>query len=85
MTTPSTSREPPTPEEAKAEIIKRVGRYRRAPSMSALINRLGWFCCGDWAVETYCLELVRSGQLRVTDGLFYLPQKWDFMSDLGHR
>jgi hypothetical protein len=76
-------REPPPADECKAEILRRVGMYKRAPTMAALCHRLGWFCCGEWPVEVYTLELVREGALRVTDGMFYLPRKWDIFSELG--
>lgn len=79
------AREAHAADECKAEILRRVTRYKRAPSMAALIHRLDRFCGGPWAVEVYTLQLIKSGQLRVTDGTFYVPQKWDALSDLGHR
>lgn len=79
------AREAHAAEECMAEILRRVTRYKKAPSAAALINRLAHYCGGEWAVEVYTLQLVKAGKLRVTDGMFYAPQKWDMLSDLGHR
>lgn len=72
-------------EECRAEITKRIARYKKAPTTKAMVTRLSKFCGGDWAVELHLMQMVRSGLLRVTDGVYYLPQKWDALSDLGHR
>ncbi len=80
---PEEAREAHAADECKAEILRRVERYKRAPSMAALIHRLEHYCGGAWPVEAYTLQLVKEGLLRVTDGTFYLPRKWDMLADLG--
>ena len=77
------AREEHAADECKAEILRRVERYKRSPSMAALIHRLEKYCGGAWPVEVYAGQLVKEGKLRVTDGVFYLPQKWDDLADLG--
>lgn len=77
------AREEHAADECKAEILRRVERYKKAPSMGALGHRLERYCGGIWAVEVYTFLLVKEGKLRVTDGVFYLPKKWDPLSDLG--
>lgn len=60
-------------ESAKAEILARVGRYKKAPSISALRARLVRAVGDSAAVEECVAELIAEGRLRTTDGLFYLP------------
>lgn len=60
-------------ESAKAEILKRIGRYKKAPSLTALRRRLERAVGGGDAVEECVSELLHEGRLRVTSRLFYLP------------
>lgn len=64
-------------ESAKAEILKRVGRYKKAPRLAALRNRLARVCGDAWGVECCVTELVKEGRLRVTGGVFFLPQRFE--------
>lgn len=77
------AREQHAAEECKAEILRRIERYKKPPSMAALSSRLEKYCDGAHSVEWYTLTLVKEGKLRVTDGVFCLPKKWDAFSDLG--
>lgn len=70
--------------DAQREVLKRVGRYKRAPGLPALRHRLGRYCGGEAAVEHVVMSLMKSGRLRCTNKLFHLPITWDdFFSDLG--
>lgn len=70
--------------DAQREILKRVRRYKNAPSIAALEQRLGRYCGGADAVDAVVISLVKSGQLRVTNKIFYIPSVWDnFFADLG--
>ena len=62
-------------DDAKAQILKRIGKYKNPPSLAALRHRLGRYCGGDRAVEELVSELMTGGQLRCTNKLFHLPQR----------
>lgn len=62
-------------ESAKLEVLKRIARYKKAPRLAALRSRLRKKLGGDWEVECCVGELVKDGRLRVTGGVFYLPQR----------
>lgn len=67
----------------KAEITRRLKRYKRAPSLSALRRRLCHFCGGDDAVEANLTDMIRNdGTLRVASGLFYLRLEPDSLAAL---
>ena len=71
-------------EDAQRELLKRIGRYRHAPSLGALNHRMRRYCGGDNEVDAVVLSLVKSGRLRVTNKLFHLPTVWDdFFASLG--
>jgi hypothetical protein len=71
------------PLTSEQELVKRLGRYKKPPTLKALRDRLHKVCGGEWGVECLVSELVKSGKLRVTDGVFYLPAKWEAFSELG--
>lgn len=54
-----------------AEIVKRMGRYKRAPSKAQLIARIGPKF-GDENVEASLLRLLNAGAIAVTGGTFWL-------------
>lgn len=70
--------------DAQKELLKRVGRYKKAPTLPALVHRVQRYCGGENEVDAVVLSLVKGGRLRVTNKVFYLPSVWDdFFSDLG--
>lgn len=74
-------------EDAKSEVLRRVAKYKKPPTMAALRNRLmRYFGAAKsapydekskalWAVECAVGELVKEGRLRCTAKLFHLPVK----------
>lgn len=71
-------------DDAKRELLKRVGRYRHAPTLPALRHRLKRYCGSGEAVEWVVRELMRESRLRCTNKIFHLPTFWDeFFRDLG--
>lgn len=55
------------------ELIARMRRYVRRPTMRELRRRLAKRFGADHEVERVTLELVRKGALRCTSGVFWLP------------
>ncbi len=71
-------------EDAQKELLKRVGRYKKAPGLPELRNRMRRYCGGEAEVEHVVMSLMKTGRLRCTNKLFHLPLTWDdFFSDLG--
>lgn len=70
--------------DAQRELLKRVRRYKRAPTLPALCTRLKHYCGDEEAVEHVVRTLMRDGRLRCTNKIFHLPLTWDdFFGDLG--
>ncbi len=70
--------------DAQKELLKRLSRYKHAPTLAAIVHRMKRYCGGENEVDAVVLSLVKSGKLRVTNKLFHLPTVWDeFFSSLG--
>ncbi len=60
-------------EHCKREMERRLRRYKRAPTLTALRRRLARFCGGEETVEWVLTDMIRNDNtLRVANGLFYL-------------
>ncbi len=63
-------------EAAKAEVLRRIGYYKRAPTLGALYRRLARKVGDEDAVDEVVRELVKDNRLRVTNRVFYIPIPW---------
>lgn len=61
---------------AKAEVLRRIAYYKRAPNLGALYRRLARKVGDEEAVDEVVRELVKEGRLRVTSRVFYIPIPW---------
>jgi hypothetical protein len=62
-------------DRCKAEVERRMRRYKRAPTLQALRRRLARFCGDVETVELVLTKMIRDdGTLRVANGLFYLRE-----------
>ena len=53
-----------------SELVRRMKRYKRNPSIAALRHRFAKH--GDEAVEQAVFRLLQNGKLAVTSGMFWL-------------
>lgn len=61
-----------TEDNAKLEILKRLARYKRPPTLKMLRHRLARLCGGEEWVEELLTDMIRrDGTLAVANGFFY--------------
>ena len=64
---------PKTKRTPADEMVYRIGKYKKAPSLAALRTRFARVLDSDVAIENLVRSLLSAGRIRVTNKVFHLP------------
>lgn len=67
------------PEISKRELLRRLGRYKRPPTKAQIVGRMGRRY-SERSIEQALLFLLSTGELAITDSVFWLRPLQNFPS-----